>query len=67
MASMYYRDDIYLCLDCYNFHDIKTDKVVHVPYSEMPADLALELMKRRNGVLYRHPPTKRKKGFGKNT
>lgn len=61
----YIRDDIYLCLDCYNFHDAKTHEIVDVPYSEMPADLAIELMKRRNGVLYRHPRMKRKNGFGK--
>lgn len=64
--SKYQRDDIYLCLDCYNFHDCKTGKIVDVPYSEMPAKLAIELMKRRNGVLYRHPKMKRKKGFDKN-
>lgn len=58
MSQKYQRDDIYLCEECWQFHNLKTDKVVDVPYTEMPADLAVFLMMKRSGVLKRHPPRK---------
>jgi hypothetical protein len=64
----YFRNDIYLCCCCLEFKDNETNEIVDVPYSEMPAELALELMTRRSGVLYRHPKMKQKKqhkGFRK--
>lgn len=61
----YIRDDVYFCHECGQFHDLITDKVVNIPYSEMPAEFALEVMKIRHGVLKRHPKTKHKRGFGK--
>jgi hypothetical protein len=43
----YLRDDIYLCVCCYQFFKVKTHEKVNVPYTEMPAELAMELMIKR--------------------
>ncbi len=40
----YQRDDIYLCPGCGQFYDIDTDKLVEIPYWDMPASFALEVM-----------------------
>ena len=45
----YFRDDIYICPDCGYFFDEQTNKMVDVPYSEMPAEVALEVMQVRQG------------------
>jgi hypothetical protein len=47
MEVTYLRDDIYYCSGCGEFFDDLTNKLVDVPYSEMPADFALEVMKVR--------------------
>lgn len=44
MEITYLRDDIYYCPGCGEFFDELTDKLVEVPYTEMPADFALEVM-----------------------
>lgn len=44
---MYMRDDIYLCFCCYQFFKMKTHEKVDVPYYQMPAELAMELMIKR--------------------
>jgi hypothetical protein len=44
---MYQRDDIYLCYCCYQFFKMRTHERVDVPYHEMPAELAMELMIKR--------------------
>jgi len=44
---MYMRDDIYLCTCCYQFFKMKTHEKVEVPYHQMPAELAMELMIKR--------------------
>jgi hypothetical protein len=41
---MYIRDDIYLCTCCCQFFNVNTRERVDVPYTEMPAELAMELM-----------------------
>jgi hypothetical protein len=41
------RDDIYLCTCCYKFFKNRTHERVEVPYHEMPAELAMELMIKR--------------------
>jgi hypothetical protein len=41
---MYKRDDIYLCGCCHQFFNLKTHEKVDVPYTDMPAELAMELM-----------------------
>jgi hypothetical protein len=41
---MYIRDDIYLCNCCYQFFNVNTRQRVDVPYTEMPAELAMQLM-----------------------
>jgi len=43
----YIRDDIYYCPGCGRFFDELTDKLVEVPYTEMPADFALQVMSDR--------------------
>ncbi len=43
----YIRDDIYFCEGCGQFFDIETDKLVEVPYWEMPAQWALTVMEIR--------------------
>ena len=43
----YIRDDIYICPGCGQFFDEKTDKLVEVAYSDMPAEFALEVMQIR--------------------
>jgi hypothetical protein len=59
------RNDIYLCSCCLSFYNELTGKHVDVPYSEMPADLAVELMIQRNGMLLKHPKTKQKRHHSK--
>lgn len=43
----YIRHDIYICPDCGFFFDDRTNKLVDVPYSDMPAEFALEVMQIR--------------------
>lgn len=43
----YTRDDIYYCPGCGQFFDEATDQRVEVPYSEMPAEFALQVMNAR--------------------
>lgn len=52
-------DQTFLCYCCYRFYDPAIEDYVEIPYNEMPAHLAIELMSKRNGVLLRHPKTKR--------
>jgi hypothetical protein len=59
------RPDIYLCSCCLEFYNELTNQKVDVQYWEMPADLALELMTQRNGMLLKHPKTKQKRQHGK--
>ena len=47
MDITYLRDDIYYCPGCGEFFDEVTDKLVDVPYTEIPADFALEVMATR--------------------
>jgi hypothetical protein len=47
---MYERDDIYLCCCCHQFFNMKTHEKVNVSYTEMPAELAMELMISRAGL-----------------
>jgi hypothetical protein len=44
---MYRRNDVYLCYCCYQFFDDRTHAKVDVPYHEMPAELAMQLMIKR--------------------
>lgn len=67
----YIRDDIYYCPGCGQFFDEITDKLVDVPYSEMPADFALQVMDDRQKASKGCHRQKRKrpkkdqgKGFG---
>lgn len=64
MDEGYEREDIYYCPDCGYFFDIETDKVVDIPYSEMPGVFAIEAMKaRENNFTPCHSgqPSKRKR------
>lgn len=47
MEMKYIRDDIYYCSKCGQFYDRKTHVLVHVPYTEMPAEFALKVMSDR--------------------
>ena len=47
METTYTRDDVYYCPSCGEFYDIKTEQLVKIPYTEMPADFALEVMSAR--------------------
>jgi len=66
--TKYFRDDIYFCTGCGYFHDVNTDKRVHIPLDKLPAEVAIAVLKIRNGVLRREPPNSKRgkpKGFGK--
>lgn len=43
----YMRDDIYFCEGCGEFYDIETDRLVEIPYWEIPAQFALTVMEIR--------------------
>lgn len=58
---MYLRDDIYFCDCCAQFFDIKIDQPVDVPYSEMPAEFAVDLMQYRATLGNKQHKKKRKK------
>lgn len=59
--TKFQRDDIYFCECCLAFYDRKTHLLVDVPYSEMPADLAITLLTARLGTKYAKPHKKRRK------
>lgn len=60
--NQYVRDDIYLCADCGKFHSLADDSVVDVPYSEMPAQVAINVMSYRQELATKSLK-KRKKRF----
>lgn len=43
----YIRNDIYYCPGCGEFFDDQTDKLVQIPYSDIPADFAVRVMSDR--------------------
>lgn len=45
------------CQGCNLFVDDKTNTHFDVPYHSMPAEMALQIMTLRHGLLKRHPPT----------
>lgn len=47
MERIYIREDIYYCSKCGHFYDIKTDRLVDVPYTEMTAEFAMKVMRDR--------------------
>lgn len=58
----YLRDDIYICPECGQFFDCLSDVLVEVPYSEMPADFAIEVMSiRKKPSACRHKVRRSKK------
>jgi len=66
----YARPDIYLCECCGQFFNVDTDAPVHVPYEEMPAEVAIKVMLLRQDAAVEpdHKPkrprgTKAKKRF----
>ena len=61
----YIRDDIYYCKGCGQFFDLVTDKLIEVPYSEMPADFALRVMNDRQQPF--KPCHTRRRGKAKKT
>lgn len=71
MDKIYICNDIYYCSKCGHFYDIKTDQLVDVSYTEMPAEFALKVMRDRQ-VPFRPCHAKRRankakrvdKGFG---
>jgi hypothetical protein len=49
MGYQYEREDIYLCVDCGFFYRCDNDEHVDVPLSEIPADLAIDVLFIRKG------------------
>lgn len=47
MEITYIREDIYYCKGCGHFFDIKSNELVNILYSEMPASFALKVMNDR--------------------
>lgn len=61
-----YRVRYELCPCCCRFWDPVSRQYVQVPYEQMPADLAIELMVHRNGVVPKpSAPPKRKRKLPK--
>jgi hypothetical protein len=58
---MYQRNDICFCHCCYQFFDNKTRQKVDVPYHEMPAEFAMELMIKRAELAQRKVRKKKHK------
>lgn len=54
MGYQYERDDIYLCMDCGFFYRCSDDKLMDIPLSEIPAELAIDVMCIRNGATKPH-------------
>lgn len=48
--SNYQRNDIEFCCCCGKFYSLVTGRVVDVPYTEMPAEVALYVMGIRMGM-----------------
>lgn len=57
---MFRKPSIYFCSCCNQFYNELTGKQVDIPYSEMPADFAMMVMMKRNGVLKQNPELQRK-------
>lgn len=55
------RDDIYFCDCCLEFYDRRTHVKVDVPYTEMPAELAVTLLTARMGAKAKRPHRQRRK------
>lgn len=67
--SFYERNDIYYCSCCGLFYDSLTHQTVNVPYTEMPAEMALQVMYDRGLISQmraRRKRTGKGKGFGNN-
>jgi hypothetical protein len=70
MNEEYQRDDIYYCMCCGQFRDIKTHSEIHVPFEELPVEFAIQVMSDRQksgkGSHKTRPKPKRSsKGFGR--
>jgi hypothetical protein len=50
-----------LCMCCGEIFNVDTGKYVNIPLSELPADIALDRLLIKNGVLKQNPEVKRKK------
>ncbi len=69
MNEKFLRDDIYYCGCCGKFFSDVTDEEVKVPFEEMPAALAIQVMSDRQNAEkddYRDQRTTRRspRGFG---
>lgn len=63
MKTKYVRNDVYFCECCGKFYDCVTNDLVDVKYTEMPADMAINLMQYRQFLetLWRKPKRKRRR------
>lgn len=56
-----YQDTFKLCMCCGDIFNAETGEQVDIPLSELPADIALDRLLIKNGVLKQHPESSRKK------
>lgn len=62
--SFYEREDIYYCSCCGLFYDSLTHEVKNINYTDMPAEMAIQVMYDR-GILSERKARRRQTGKGK--